>query len=122
MLILEKVINMSKTFAFILLLLIVSNISAQDSLIFITRVDDIMNRNTSILPRSIVPFENLANARIAKITRVVIPHRLIENKNQNVVLKQELINSIQNGHEVSQHGYNHYQNIFYLKPYNSIKL
>jgi len=97
-----------KLFYLILFLLFVTAVFSQDSLIFIIRVDDIMSRNTTVQPRSIQPFENMADQRGAKITWVVIPHRLIEAENQNGELRQELLQSIQNGHEVSQHGYNHY--------------
>jgi len=80
---------------------------AQDSLVFIIRVDDILNRNNTILPRSIKPFEKVVNQRNAKVTWGVIPHRLIETANQDGNLKQELIETRAQGHEVSMHGYNH---------------
>ena len=97
-----------KLFYFILLFSFATEAFSQDSLIFIIRVDDIMSRNTTVQPRSIQPFENMAAQRGAKITWVVIPHRLIEAENKNGELRQELLQSLQNGHEVSQHGYNHY--------------
>ncbi len=96
-------------FRYLILFLFFSiTLHAQDSLIFIIRVDDIMGRNMTYLPRSIQPFEEMVNQRHAKITWAVIPHRLIEPANQNGSLRQELITSVQHGHEVSQHGYNHY--------------
>jgi len=78
-----------------------------DSLIFVIRVDDILCRNTSILPRSIKPFEAMAEERGAKVTWAVIPHRLIEASNSDGVLAQELCETVEKGHEISLHGYNH---------------
>ena len=78
-----------------------------DSLIFVIRVDDILCRNTSILPRSIKPFETMAEEHGAKVTWAVIPHRLIEASNSDGVLAQELRETLENGHEISLHGYNH---------------
>jgi len=98
----------STLFSVLTILTLCGVITAQDSLVFVIRVDDIMNRNTTILPRSIQPFEDMANARGAKITWAVIPHRLIESQNQDGKLVQELIASVENGHEISQHGYNHH--------------
>lgn len=76
-------------------------------LIFVIRVDDILSRNTSILPRAIRPFEEVVEARGGKITWGVIPHRLIETPNLDGVLAEELIASMADGHEVSLHGYIH---------------
>jgi predicted deacetylase len=84
---------------------------SQDTLIFVIRVDDIMSRNTTVLPRSIKPFEDMVNEHNARVTWVVIPHRLVEPENQNGSLRQELLSSIQDGHEVCQHGYNHFCSI-----------
>ncbi|MFA4839991.1 MAG: DUF2334 domain-containing protein [Candidatus Neomarinimicrobiota bacterium] len=80
---------------------------AQDSLIFMIRIDDILCRNETILPRSIQPFESACNSRGAKVTWGVIPHRLIENINQDGALVQELFQTIEKGNEVAFHGYNH---------------
>jgi len=66
-----------------------------------------MSRNATILPRSIVPFEDTVSARGAKITWAVIPHRLIESQSQDDNVVNELIASKQNGNEIAQHGYNH---------------
>ena len=98
-----------KYYLILFLILFSSNTSllAQDSLIFVIRVDDILNRNTSILPRSIKPFEKVVNQRNAKVTWGVIPHRLIESIKGTDSLIHELIRTEQKGHEVSLHGYNH---------------
>ncbi len=91
----------------LLFLATVTVIHAQSKLIFVMRVDDIMSRNTAILPRSIAPFEQVAAARGAKVTWVTIPHRLIESANSNGAVKRELQASAQRGHEIALHGYNH---------------
>ena len=96
-----------KIICFLFILAFSHHAYAGDTLIFIIRVDDIMGRNTTILPRSIKPFESMADARQAKITWAVIPHRLIETANQDGSVAQELVASHNNGHEISQHGYNH---------------
>jgi len=80
---------------------------AQDSLLFVIRVDDIQSRNTTIVPRSIKFFQSAVEKRGGKITWAVIPHRLIETQNQDCVLADELRESLLNGHEVAMHGYNH---------------
>lgn len=78
-----------------------------ESLKFIIRVDDILNRNTSVLPRSIVPFQDSVQSRGGKVTWGVIPHRLIESANTNGVLAEELKATISQGHEISMHGFDH---------------
>jgi predicted deacetylase len=78
-----------------------------DSLLFAIRVDDILSRNTTILPRSIVPFEEVANNRGAKVTWAVIPHRLVESTNQDGQLANELEATVVKGNEVALHGYTH---------------
>ncbi|MBO6534645.1 MAG: DUF2334 domain-containing protein [Balneolaceae bacterium] len=78
-----------------------------ESLKFIIRVDDILNRNTTILPRSIVPFQDSVESRGGKVTWGVIPHRLIETANVDGVLAEELKATITRGHEVSVHGFDH---------------
>ncbi|NUN09486.1 MAG: DUF2334 domain-containing protein [Ignavibacteriaceae bacterium] len=80
---------------------------AQDSLVFIIRVDDIQSRNTTTLPRSINDFQNAVETRGGKVTWAVIPHRLIETQNYNGILSAEIRASALRGHEVSLHGYNH---------------
>lgn len=79
----------------------------QSKLIVVLRVDDVLSRNTTILPRSIAPFQNAVEQRGGKVTWLVIPHRLIETANNNGVLVRELKQSVSQGHEVAQHGYNH---------------
>jgi len=91
----------------LIVMLMLSLAQAADSLMFIIRVDDILCRNTTVLPRSIQPFESVVAARGGKVTWAVIPHRLVEAANQDGALAQELILSAQNGHEIAMHGYNH---------------
>ncbi len=79
---------------------------ADDPFYFIIRVDDIQSRiNWS--PRSIIPFQTAVESRSAKVSWAVIPHRLQESQNGDGVLRNELLGSIANGHEIIQHGYNH---------------
>jgi predicted deacetylase len=80
---------------------------AQDSILFVIRVDDIQSRNTTTLPRSIKQFEYAVESRGAKVTWVVIPHRLIESQSMDGIICKELRESIAKGHEISLHGYNH---------------
>ncbi len=87
-----------------------------ESLKFIIRVDDILNRNTSILPRSIVPFQDSVESRGGKVTWGVIPHRLIETANADGVLAQELKATVSRGHEVSVHGFDHICNLCESTP------
>lgn len=82
-------------------------IFAQDSLLFVIRVDDIQSRNTTTLPRSIKPFQQAVEQRNGKITWAVIPHRLIETQNSDGALARELRESLLHGHEMAMHGYNH---------------
>ncbi len=102
---------MSSTKTSIVVFLVVFSIVcsgwAREPFPFIIRVDDIMNRNTTVLPRSIRPFENMVASKGAKVTWAVIPHRLVEKENQNGAVCRELLESLARGHEVSQHGYNH---------------
>ncbi len=99
----------NKLYFRLLLIMLVSNpfLLSQDSLVFVIRVDDIMNRNTSISPRSIKPFEKVVEQRDAKVSWGVIPHRLIESVKGTDSLIQELIETDQKGHEICLHGYNH---------------
>ena len=94
-------------YIFILVAGLSSVLFAQNKLIFVIRVDDIMNRSMTILPRSIMPFENVVEKYGGKITWLVIPHRLIEDANKDGKLKNELKESVLKGNEVAQHGYNH---------------
>ncbi|MHB2150665.1 DUF2334 domain-containing protein [Calditrichota bacterium LG25] len=80
---------------------------AQDTLLFVIRVDDILSRNISLQPRSILPFQQTAEAVGAKVTWSVIPHRLQEAENNDGQLRAELAATVQQGHEVAQHGYMH---------------
>ncbi len=97
-------------FRIILTLILLANLKVlpgQDSIVFIIRVDDVQSRNTTLVPRSINDFQNAVEARGGKVTWAVIPHRLIESQNYNGILSKELRNSINRGHEICMHGYNH---------------
>lgn len=74
---------------------------------FVIRVDDILSRNTSILPRSIEPFQQVVEERGGVVTWGVMPHRFIEGPNLDGALAAELRASAERGHELSQHGYEH---------------
>ena len=80
--------------------------AAQDSLLLIIRVDDILSRS-SIASRSLVPFEQAVEQRGGKVTWAVIPGRLNESQNRDGVLAAELRKTIERGHEVSLHGLTH---------------
>ena len=54
-----------------------------DSLLFIVRIDDILSRNMTIFPRSIIPLQDTLSIREAKATWELMPHRLIEAVNAN---------------------------------------
>lgn len=91
----------------ILFILITGAGFAQDSILFVIRVDDILSRNVTTLPRSIKDFQFAVEQRNAKVTWAVIPHRLIETQNFDGIVAQELRETLLNGHEISMHGYNH---------------
>lgn len=78
-----------------------------ENLKFVIRVDDILSRNTTILPRSIIPLQDSIASRGGKITWGVMPHRFLETPNLDGNLAAELKASAALGHEVSQHGYIH---------------
>ncbi len=78
-----------------------------DSLLFVVRIDDILSRNMSILPRSILPLQDTLASRGAKATWGLMPHRLIESANADGQLAKEIILSHNKGHEISQHGLIH---------------
>ena len=94
-------------FFLLILLFAVTCSLAQDTLLFVIRVDDILSRNSSLQPRSIVPFEQTVESAGGKVTWAVIPHRLSEAENTDGQLFAELAATVQKGHEVAQHGYNH---------------
>ena len=97
-----------KYFLYLLLLCFIPSKSvAQSKLVIVLRVDDVLSRNTEILPRSITPFQNAVEQRGGKVTWLVIPHRLIESANADGSLVRELKTTVSRGHEVAQHGYNH---------------
>ncbi len=80
--------------------------AAQDSLLLVIRVDDILSRS-SISSRSLVPFEQTVEQRGGKVTWAVIPGRLTESQNRDGVLAAELRKTVERGHEVSLHGLTH---------------
>jgi peptidoglycan/xylan/chitin deacetylase (PgdA/CDA1 family) len=94
-------------FLILLLLPEIQGLLAQPSLKFVIRVDDILSRNTTILPRSIMPLQDSVAARGGVLTWGVMPHRLIEGPNLDGRLAAELTASAGLGHEISLHGYIH---------------
>ena len=83
------------------------SLQAQPNLKFIIRVDDILSKNTLILPRSIVPFQDSVESRGGKITWGVMPQRFLDAANADGNLATELKASAQRGHEISLHGWEH---------------
>ncbi len=98
---------LEKLLLLLFVFIVFQNVNAQDSLLFLIRVDDIQSRNTTTLPRSILDFENAVMQRGGKVTWAVIPHRLIESQNLNGILSKELRESVTRGNEIVLHGYNH---------------
>jgi predicted deacetylase len=93
---------------FVVLILMLSNFNlGADKYYFVIRVDDILSRNTTILPRSITPFEEAVSAKGAKVTWLVMPHRLIEPTNDDGNVTKQLLLTYQNGHEIGMHGFDH---------------
>jgi peptidoglycan/xylan/chitin deacetylase (PgdA/CDA1 family) len=103
----RKIIKTAGCIIALLLLPEISALLAQPSLKFVIRVDDILSRNTTILPRSITPLQDSVAARGGVLTWGVMPHRLIEGPNLDGQLAAELTASAALGHEISLHGYIH---------------
>ncbi|MDR9415269.1 MAG: DUF2334 domain-containing protein [Gracilimonas sp.] len=95
------------SFSFLMILELNIGLSQAQSLNFVIRVDDILSRNVSITPRSIIPLQDTVEARGGKITWGVMPHRFIEQANEDGQLAEELTYSVTRGHEISQHGFEH---------------
>ncbi len=76
-------------------------------LLFITRVDDIISRNTTFLPSSIIPFQEMAESRGVPVTWAVMPHRFREINVNRGQMTKDLLVSVANGHEISLHGFIH---------------
>lgn len=85
----------------------ISQDSGDYDLLFITRVDDIISRNTTFLPSSIIPFQEMAEARNVPVTWGVMPHRFLEINVNRGEMTQDLLVSAANGHEISLHGFIH---------------
>jgi hypothetical protein len=98
---------MKKIILLLCIVLQTISLQAQKSLRLVLRVDDILSRNTSILPRSIVPFQEVVESKGGKVTWGVMPHRFIETLNLDGKLAQELIESAAKGNELSMHGWEH---------------
>ncbi|MCX6138423.1 MAG: DUF2334 domain-containing protein, partial [Ignavibacteriales bacterium] len=92
---------------FFFVLSLFSPLSAGDKFYFMIRVDDIMSRNTTILPRSIIPFQDTVESRGAFVSWAVIPSRLIETTNSDGAITHELKRTVARGHEILIHGYVH---------------
>lgn len=83
---------------------------AQDSLLFVIRVDDITSRTTAAqyMPRGILPFQDMAESRGAIVSWAVMPARLLEpNVNTAGELGRQLRTTAARGHELVLHGYDH---------------
>jgi hypothetical protein len=81
--------------------------SGEYDLLFITRVDDILSRNTTFMPSSIIPFQEMAESRGVPVTWAVMPHRFREINVNRGQMTQDLLVSVANGHEISLHGFIH---------------
>lgn len=87
---------------------------AQDSLLFVIRVDDITSRTTAAqyMPRGILPFQDMAESRGAIVSWAVMPARLLEpNVNTAGELGRQLRTTAARGHELVLHGYDHICNL-----------
>ncbi len=94
----------------ILFLLHFSPLLAQDSLLFVVRVDDITSRTTSsqYMPRGILPFQNMMESKGAKVSWAVMPARLAEpGVNTGGELGRQLRETHSRGHEIVLHGFDH---------------
>lgn len=85
----------------------IANNDTEQDFLFILRVDDILSRNTTILPRSIIPFQEMAESKGAIVSWGVMPHRLLERNVNDGELTRDLLTSVASGHEISLHGYIH---------------
>jgi len=94
----------------LLFLLHFSPLKAQDSLLFVVRVDDITSRITSAqyMPRGILPFQNKMESKGARVSWAVMPARLTEpGVNTGGELGRELRETHSRGHEIVLHGFDH---------------
>ena len=93
-----------------LLMLNVSGLSAQDSLRFVIRVDDITSRTTATqyMPRGIGSFQTMAESHGARVSWAVMPARLKESGvNTGGELGRQLRATAARGHEIVLHGFDH---------------
>jgi hypothetical protein len=74
---------------------------------FTLRVDDIFNRGSPVRPRTILPLLDLCERLNSRLILNVIPRRLIEPPNLDGAMVRELLEAVQRGHEIIQHGYDH---------------
>lgn len=94
----------------LLFLLHFSPLSAQDSLLFVVRVDDITSRTTATqyMPRGILPFQDMMESKGAVVSWAVMPARLSEpNVNTAGELGRQLRETHSRGHEIVLHGFDH---------------
>jgi len=90
------------------------HLRAQDSLLFVVRVDDITSRTTAApyMPRGILPFQDMAESRGAVVSWAVMPARLLEpGVNSGGELGRQLRTTAARGHELVLHGYDHICNL-----------
>ncbi|MCH8523964.1 MAG: DUF2334 domain-containing protein [Balneolales bacterium] len=81
--------------------------SDDGSFLFIVRVDDILSRNQTFMPSSIIPFQEAAETAGVPVTWGVMPHRFLEANVNRGEMTRDLLVSVANGHEISLHGYIH---------------
>jgi len=62
------------SFQFVFLICLPFSLLCQNPILVVLRIDDIQSRNTSYLPKNTSAFEQVAEARGAKVTYVTIPH------------------------------------------------
>lgn len=99
-----------KRLLWVLLALSAPHLRAQDSLLFVIRVDDITSRTTDsrYMPRGILPFQDMAESRGALVSWAVMPARLLEpGVNTGGELGRQLRTTAARGHELVLHGYDH---------------
>ncbi len=73
----------------------------------VVRVDDVFMYESPLKPASILPLADLCEKHGAKLTLLVIPHRLLQSVNADGTMSAELIRLADRGHEIAQHGFDH---------------
>lgn len=84
-----------------------SHTPVDQDILFILRVDDILSRNQTFMPSSILPLQEAAERAGAVVTWGVMPHRFLESNVNRGEMTRDLLVSVAHGHEISLHGYIH---------------